>query len=173
MILAKQELCAELLHFCAVVHSCPWKCMRQRQDLSLHVSPIDLPRHNKFLKPKSWEYWLISSLFFSPLSQLSLIYFLVFALITTLSWDIIKLEWVASHPLWLLTDGLASTLNHVTVLPWYVWKEKEALDIPRIELMAQPQMAFFLQKLFFIWNFPQKDDNYKQNELGYPCLYWV
>lgn len=78
MILAKQGLCAELLHFCAVVHSCPWKCMRQRQDLSLHVSPIDLPRHNKFLKPKSWEYWLISSLFFSPI--ISVISHLFFSL---------------------------------------------------------------------------------------------
>ena len=69
---------------------------RDKISFPLHVSPIYLPWHNKFLKPKSGG--LSCFLLFFPLSQLSLIYFSAFLLISTVSQDIIKLEWGTSHP---------------------------------------------------------------------------
>lgn len=69
------QLCFELFYFCIIAHSLKEKYMRQRDKISFpfHVSPIYLPWHNKFLKPKSG----VLSCFplFFPLSQLSLIYF--------------------------------------------------------------------------------------------------
>lgn len=65
---------------------------RDKISFPFHVSPIYLPWHNKFLKPKSWVLSCFLLLF--PLSQLSLIYFSVYSLMATVSWDIIKLEWV-------------------------------------------------------------------------------
>ena len=70
---------------------------RDKISFPLHVSPIYLPWHNKFLKPKGRG--LSCFPLFSPLSQLSLIYFSAFLLISTVSQDIIKLEWGTPHPL--------------------------------------------------------------------------
>lgn len=109
--------------------------VRDKISFPFHVSPIYLPWHNKYLKPKTGECCLVS-LFF-PLSQLSLIYFLVFSLIATVSRDIIKVGMSNLPPLVVACGCFRlHTRNHVAQLLWHVWKEKEILDTPRLELMA-------------------------------------
>lgn len=78
------------------------------------------------------------SLCFFPLSRLSLIYFLVFSLIATVSRDIIKLEWLTSPASVVAYRyfGLRS-LDHMTLLFRHIWKERKIWDIPQSELMAQ------------------------------------
>lgn len=138
------QLCFELFYFCIIAHSLQEKYMRQRDKISFpfHVSPIYLPWHNKFLKPKSGECCLVSLCFFHYLSYLSFI-FLAFSLITTVSQDIIKLEWGTSHPSVVAYRHFRPhTLSHVALLLWHVWKEEEIPDIPQLDLMAQLWITF-------------------------------
>lgn len=116
--------------------------VRDKISFPFHVSPIYLPWHNKFLKPE----WRVLSCFplFFPLSQLSLVYFLVFALIVTVSQDIIKLEWVASHPWSLPTDvsGPRSQSHGSGALACL--ERKRNLDTPQLEPMAKLQITFYI-----------------------------
>lgn len=98
---------------------------RDKISFPLHVSPIYLPWHNKFLKPKSRG--LSCFPLFSPLSQLSLIYFSAFLLISTVSQDIIKLEWGTPHPSVVAYRYFRPhTLNHKALLLRLFRKKKKS-----------------------------------------------
>lgn len=128
--------CFELFYFCIIAHSLEEKYMRQRQDLCLFMflQFIFLGTINF-----SSQSWVLSCFpLFFPLSCLSLIYFLVFSLIATVSWDIIKLKWLTSPASVVAYRyfGLHS-LDHMTLLFQHIWKERKIWDIPQSELMAQ------------------------------------
>lgn len=96
---------------------------------------------------------------FFPLSQLSLIYFLVFSLITTVSRDIIKSEWVTSHLLQLLTDVLGSTLSITSLCYFGLFGKKNKIwDTLPLDLTAQ-LWTILIFKNDCLWNFLQQENN--------------